>query len=215
MKLICCHSITVFRPANLFTSSLTRTSRWREIPQVFDFEKATWDWSNWCAKRTYVLIFKSVCCCFAYHISFADCIEDDLERHLDEKDLAEIGKSDEGPGRVHRSSSSTSSHNSAATTAVVSRAEQLKTNYLALLSIMVALLAIAVYILLHSLGEWCYVLACDRTIVAVEWVGVGREGGGRAGGRGSYEKMGRWSAFVHLRSPVCLSLFCLRCFIYT
>uniref|UniRef100_A0A0M3IUV1 Protein odr-4 homolog n=1 Tax=Ascaris lumbricoides TaxID=6252 RepID=A0A0M3IUV1_ASCLU len=82
-----------------------------------------------------------------------NCIEDDLERHLDEKDLAEIGKSDEGPGRVHRSSSSTSSHNSAATTAVVSRAEQLKTNYLALLSIMVALLAIAVYILLHSLGE--------------------------------------------------------------
>uniref|UniRef100_F1L5B0 Odorant response abnormal protein 4 n=1 Tax=Ascaris suum TaxID=6253 RepID=F1L5B0_ASCSU len=82
-----------------------------------------------------------------------NCIEDDLERHLDEKDLAEIGKSDEGPGRVHRSSSSTSSHNSAATTAVVSRAEQLKTNYLALLSIMVALLAIAIYILLHSLGE--------------------------------------------------------------
>uniref|UniRef100_A0A914R5I4 VASt domain-containing protein n=1 Tax=Parascaris equorum TaxID=6256 RepID=A0A914R5I4_PAREQ len=86
-------------------------------------------------------------------ISVHQLPRDDLERHLDEKDLAEIGKSDEGPGRVHRSSSSTSSHNSAATSAVVSRAEQLKTNYLALLSIVVALFAIAIYILLHSLGE--------------------------------------------------------------
>ncbi|VDM46328.1 unnamed protein product [Toxocara canis] len=85
-----------------------------------------------------------------------DDIEDDLERHLEDSDMAKIGKSEEGPRRVHRSSSSTSSHNSVTMNYAVGgfqHVEEFKTNYLVVLSLVVALLAIAIYILLHSLGE--------------------------------------------------------------
>ncbi|VDK53213.1 unnamed protein product [Anisakis simplex] len=89
-------------------------------------------------------------------------IEDDLERHLEDTDLAEIGRSEEGPRRAHRSSSSASSHRSTSSSSLnrslnhfISSTNQplFTKNYLILVSIFVALIAIVIYILINSLGE--------------------------------------------------------------
>lgn len=80
-----------------------------------------------------------------------DCINDGYERHLAEGDLVRFSTLAEKQGKLQKSSVSSSSQSIAA---VISNArKELPLNYIALLSVLIALLAIAVYLLMHSLGE--------------------------------------------------------------
>ena len=94
------------------------------------------------------LLFCNVRMC----IWFSENINENLERHLAEGDLQRFSSISEKQGRLSRSSVSSSSQSIAA---VISNAsKEVPINYFALVAVLVALLAIAVYLLLHSLGEW-------------------------------------------------------------